>query len=221
MVDRVKIGLWVVCLSLAAGGLGGCNILAYPLCLIAPDFSAKTVKPEFGALPGKTIAVVIVAEEPFLYEHPFLRLSLSSAIGVELERHLKGAKVVRPDRVIRYQDDNLDWQVMARTEFGKQFDADFVLQVTMLGYTTAEPGSASLYQGRITAEAELYQTSLEPAKSLVWRNAEISIAYPDDARGRPAGQIPRLPQEIRNEIERRFAEALVKKFRKHKLKAKR
>jgi len=197
--------------------VGGCNILAFPLYLISPAPSGVKVPAEYDGLEDKAVAVVIDADESMLAEHQFLRLQLSDVINRELQEHIDGVKTVGPSRIVRHQDADPDWAAGDRRDMGKRFDADFVLQVTLLDYGMREPGSTSPYRGRITAEAELFCVSLPPAKARVWRGAQIDASYPEG--GRPVSRISGGVRELRYETERRFAEALVKKFRTYEVEA--
>ena len=79
-------------------------------------------------------------------------------------------------------------------------------------YTTREAGSLQLFRGRIYAEAGLYDVSLDESAARIWDCPEIRVAYPEQT---PVGLPGEDDRGIRAETERRFAEALVRKFREH------
>jgi len=88
----------------------------------------------------------------------------------------------------------------------------FVL--ALVEYTTREAGSLQLFRGRIYAEAGLYDVSLPESTARIWDCPEIRVAYPEDS---PVGIPGEDDRAIRAETERYFAEALVRKFRKHEV----
>ena len=211
---------WFLLFTLAVLAIitNGCNILAYPFYLFAPASTTKTIPAEFDGLDGRSVAIIIVAKESLRYEHPHLRVQLSKIIASELKKHLDDIKIVSADRIVRYQDANLDWESMDRTKLGKHFGADFVLQVTLANYAMRYPGSANLYRGNIVAEAELFDASRPPQQARVWRKPEIEVSYPEE--GRPVGRINDEIRGMREKTDRRFAKLLVRFFRKYKVKVK-
>ena len=160
---------------------------------------------------------MVTAEDSLLYEYADVRVQLSLVIAAELEKRVSGVSFVPPYRIVKYQDSDLGWRSMERGELGRKFGADFVLQINLMDYGMLEKGSASLYRGRITAEAELYNTTLPPGKTRVWRNPRIQISYPEG--GRPVSRIQGGVRDLRYKTDKRFADALVKKFYDHKIKA--
>jgi len=212
---RFRMAAWALSLLVGAAlsQSAGCNAVGYLLYLVAPQ-RTETVQAEFSDLDGHRVAIVIFADQQVLYEHPFVRLTLSSAIGAELQRHLKNVELVDPVRVIRYQDERLDWDAMEKTKLGRDLGADRVLYVALVEYTTREAGSLQLFRGRIYAQASLYDVSLDEPESRIWHCPEIRLTYPPNS---PVGVVGDDDRAIRAETERRFAEALVRKFRKHEV----
>jgi len=202
-----------VVLSAVAWNAGGCRTLSFFMSLIPKP--AKTVQAEFSGLDGKTIAIVIEAKESLVYEWPDVRRRLSEVIRGELVRNLDDVVIVPPLQVIRYQDANLRWHSMNRAELGRKFGADYVLEVVLEDYGIREPGSASLYRGRVRATGSLFDTSRLGRHGAVWRNADIHVSYPED--GRPISRIMGNIGELRDEAERRFAKVLVRKFYDYKI----
>jgi hypothetical protein len=210
--------LLATCLVGLALGLGGCRVAGYLLYLVSPSRSSRTIPAEFEGLSGKTVAVLIAVDEALLSEHQYLRLQTASVIGAELEKQIEEVKVVAPQRGVRFQDDNLSWEAMSPAELGRKLGADILLRVNVLDYGLREPGSASLYRGRITGEAEIFDVSRTDDQDAVWRSEAISISFPKE--GHPINRISGGARQLRFETDRRFAEALVKKFYKHEVKVK-
>lgn len=211
MPKASRILLALLC---ATVGLGGCNMLAYPLYLFAPAVKTKPVEPEFAGLDKKTVAVVIFADASTLYEYPYARWELSSALAAQFKEHLKTTTVVDPRRVIRYQDDNIEWDTLNRTDLGKAFQADYVLYISLIEYATREHGAVNLFRGRITAEVSLYDTAKPERDARVWRGKDIRVVYPEHA---PTGQVGQDDTQIRYTAHTLFADQLAKKFYKHEI----
>jgi len=197
---------------LVAALMGGCQPTGYLLYLFAPVMPARSVAAEYDQLPGHSVAVVVFADQQVQYEYPFARLTLGSAVAGELQKQLKDVKMVDVRKVCRYQDENLYWETMDKTELGRCLGADYVLLVNLLQYGTREPGSLNLYRGVISGQPSLYDASRSEHQARVW-SGQITAAYPSGE----AGGIPATDDRgIRENVERLFARELARKFYKHR-----
>ncbi len=199
-----------------AAPMAGCNHAAYWLYTVAPPPPTKTVKAECDQLPGKNVAIVIYADQSVQYEYPTARIELSAALSEELKKHIDDVAVVGWRRVIKYQDSNAEWASMDKAKLGKLFNADFVLYICLVEFTLREPGSLNLYQGRITADVSLYQTSASPGRSCIWRGDDIRVVHPEKSHGELL-ETNRQIQELSYKTVMAFATELGRKFYKHKV----
>ena len=209
----------IVALAAALGiaaPIAGCNHAAYWLHAFAPPSPMKTVNAECDRLPGKSVAVVIYADQSVQYEYPLARVELSAAIGEELKERIDDATVVDWRRIIKYQESNSDWTSMDRAELGKLFSADFVLYVSLAEFTLREPGSLNLYRGRVTADVSLHQSSAPPRGSYIWRGDDVRVVYPQKGYGQLL-ETNRQIQELSYNTVKAFAAELAGKFYKHKV----
>ena len=205
-----RILLLILLVGLAA--TAGCDAINYMAYLFAPAMPAKPVPAEFEGLEGHSVAVVIFADQQVQYEYPFARLTLGSAVAAELTEQLKDVRVVDVRKVCRYQDENLYWETMDKTELARRLEADYVLIVDLLQYGTREPGSLNLYRGTIAAQPALYAAAREEHEAKIW-GGKVTVTYPSGE----AGGVPATDDRgIRNTTERLFARELVRKFRKYK-----
>jgi len=209
---------WMIAICLLPAGLSGCRGLGYLGYLLSPE-PVKTVEPEFGGLANRSIAVVVYADEKVLYEYPRAPMDLSMLIAEELRKNVKGANVIPPEQVGKYQAQNINWDGMDKTKLGSALKAEYVLFISLVGYSTHEPGSVNLYRGHIVAEASVYQTSLPERRARVWPNSgapcNLEAVYPSKM---PAGVVADNDAEVRYKVAKLLADKLVKKFYKHEVK---
>lgn len=194
---------------------GGCNVLGYFGYLVAPAVQTKSVPAEYTGLAGKTVAVVIYADQQVQYEYPYSRLGLTSMLNAELKKHVKDAKVVDPRRIIKHQDENAHWDAGDKAALGKAFGADAVLYVIIDHYAMREPGSVGLFRGQISGQARVYDAALPESQALVWKCDQLGVVFPEHA---PTGELGENDSKIRYETEKRFAEMVVNKFHKTEVK---
>ncbi len=201
---------WIL-LLLLAGSLGGCHYIMY---VLAPPMPPKKVPAEFKGLTGKRVAIVVYTDQNVQYEYPYARVDLSSVLAVELKKHVKKVTVVPPRRVVQYQDENIHWDSLDKTQLGRELGADSVLFVALDEYTMREPGSVNLYRGRITGQASVYETNRPEEEARVWCGDNFRALYPEYA---PTGRLGQDDRKIRYETEKHFAAMVVKKFYKHEV----
>ena len=80
---KKKLHNTVTFIVLAAGAMsfGGCQ---YAMYLFQPPAKMVTIQPEYKGLEGKTVAVVVWADQRIQYDYPYARLTLSFELQAEL-----------------------------------------------------------------------------------------------------------------------------------------
>jgi hypothetical protein len=200
----------------AAMMLGGCKPMSFLLYALWPGAREKKIEAEYPGLADKTVAIVVYCNQDSLYEYPGVRLSLAAMVGEGLRKAkgLEGVRLVDPRSIVKYQDENIYWDEMDKTALGKAFGSDRVLFLSLMQYTTREPGSLNLYRGRITAQASVYDVSVPERQAKVWDWDNIRVVYP---KNDPTGLLRDPETSIRYRTESIFADMLVKKFHDHKV----
>ena len=74
----------------------------------------KTVKagPEYDKLAGKSVAVVVAADEQTLYGYPGAPLAISRAVTSQLAADIKDATLTDPQQVQDFQHKNPYWMTL-------------------------------------------------------------------------------------------------------------
>jgi len=194
---------------------GGCNLAAFAGYMLIPGPPKKTIKPEFAGLEKQHVAVAVYAGPETELDFQTIRLEISDAVAAELQKRIKGTTLVDARRVIRYQDENPGWNAKSPERLCTIFDCDYLLLVSLIEFSTHEMGSLRLVRGRLKAEARLYRSLASGEGGLAWRAKELfSVVHPPET---PVGVLAQNDWDIRIQTEKLFAEALVKKFYKHKV----
>ncbi|OPX24940.1 MAG: hypothetical protein B1H04_01090 [Planctomycetales bacterium 4484_123] len=200
-----------------SASLCGCSGLRYVGFLFAPSAPMKTVPAEYD-MKGKTLAVVVFARPETLLEYPQVYIELFDAVRVELKNRVRNVTLVDPRRVVRYQDANPNWDSQRPEKLCRVFGCDAVLLISLIEFSTREPGSIHLARGRITAEASVYEPDRTAGGGgrggCVWRSKTIRVIFPPKS---PVGLAAEDDWKLRLHTERLFAAALVKSFYKHKV----
>jgi len=206
-----------MCLLLLLAPLAGCNHLAYWVYLVTPE-PTETIEAQFDELNGHTVAVIVYANEAIQYNYPSACREVSARVSAELEEKLKDVTTVDSLKIQKYQQQNIQWDTMSKTDLGKLFDADYVLFITLREFSTREEGSLDLFRGRLSAECAIYEVAQPEYASRGWDTSGISVQYPSNGPiGGHIGQLSEYDYRIRCKTISEFAEALVQNFYEHKV----
>jgi len=208
-----KAAPWIL-IGLLAGACAGCNVFGYLGYLVAPVGRTRIQEAEFDEFPGRKIAVVVFAGEYIRYDYPAASLNVSWAVSEELRRKVKDVSTVPPERIARYQEENIHWDTLDKTKLGKALGADYVLLIALGEFTTIEPGSTNLFRGIINCQLDVYEVSKPEPDARVYEGGDLRVIYPPDA---PAGRPKANHRTIVRDTTALLARRLVKKFYKHKV----
>lgn len=208
--------LLTIVLSVAALFVGGCDAINFIAYVFAPSAPTKTVEAEFDGLKDQTVAVVVFADPEIQLDYNMAQLELTDAIGAQLKRCVSNVTVVDARRVLRYQAENPGWDVMPPEKLCDVFKSGYVMLISLLDFSTREPGSIHLARGRITAEVSIYKAGQSSCdgENPVWRTGPITTVFPTES---PLGIPTRDEWTLRIRTERIFADKLVRKFYKHEV----
>ena len=223
----MRTTLTMLGLVVLATASGGCNLVAPIFYVFAPT-PTKKIEAEFDALKKKTVAVVVYAGPDTQLDYQLAQMELSETVNIELKKRIAGVTTIDCRRVMRYQDENPDWNECPMSRIARAFNADYVLLISLIEFSTREPGSLYLTRGRIRAEASLYpampKTAAAPTTASatqpshprsVWRTDAITVIHP--ANPVPNAANAGNEDSVRVETERIFADLLVKRFYKHEI----
>jgi len=144
--------LWFLCLGLtgcAAGGwLGN-----------AAGGGEKTVHVEarYTQLDGRSVAVLVAANEYILYQHPDAALVVSRAVSARIADNLPNVSIMTPTKVKAFTDRNLYWLAIPYDELIEILGVERLVIIELSEYRTHEPGNAHVWQGMISASVDVVE----------------------------------------------------------------
>lgn len=142
----------------------------------------KKIAAEFDKLSGKTVAIVVWADQATLDEDYAARYRTADAVRYFLSRDMKDVKLVDIREITRFQESSgNDWEGMTNAELGKEFKADFVLRIDLLEYTTRARDSREVRKGHVRATVSVYDVT-KPGSDRAVYGTEVAAAYPTDAK---------------------------------------
>ncbi len=210
----------------------GCDWARYNMYLFAPR-QKKTIPAEYSGLSEKKLAVLVFMKDEIRDQYPNAQSQITRMITGEFmlasqdsdrgkNRELDDLDLVDYEKILRFQRAYPYWNSMTKREMAQHLGADYVLIVSVMGFSTREYSDIDLFRGKMHASARLYDASLPDAESCVWpvpgkHNASFSHTYPQDTA---AGLQGREDTEVRFIVMKKLAQALTSRFYTHKIEVK-
>ncbi|WP_298866458.1 hypothetical protein [uncultured Gimesia sp.] len=157
--------------------MSGCNyfiLLGYLIGgppSIEPDFDAQTQK----SMTDKDITVAIVCYAPLELQYNFDGIHNDLARYTTFRLHEHNVKVINPDRIRAWLDENPDWD--KPEEIGEAFDVSYVIHIELHEYSLYEENSSDLYRGRAEGMVTVYEMD-EDGEGEKLYSKEITSFYP-------------------------------------------
>ncbi len=152
----IRVTAWILLSALLASNTG-CSYLLFLGYLIGgppsiePDFDAQTKE----SFTDKDVTVAVVCYAPTDIRYSFEDIDHEVAKFVAFRLHQHKVKVVSPDRVRAWLDENREWDKPA--EIGEHFDATYVVYIDLNEFSLYEDDSANLYRGRAEAVVSVWK----------------------------------------------------------------
>jgi len=183
----------------------GCGPVMY---FLWPFGRTVTIDAEFEGIENRTVAVVIFANETTQFEYPWAALNLSAMTSAALRNNVKGVTTIDPHQITAYQEKNIHWAAMDKTDLARVLKADYVLHVSLVEFTTAEEGFVDTLRGTVNGEIKLYDASKPESDACVYSCSSVKVQFPKTPTVRNA----RNEANIRQIIMAKFSDKLAKKF---------
>jgi hypothetical protein len=151
---RTTVGLLA---ALCAASFSGCSYVLFLGYLIGgppsiePDFDAQTKE----SMTDKDVTVAIVCYAPTDVKYSFEDIDHELAKYVAYRLHQHKIKVVSPDRIRAWLDENSDWDKPG--EIGEAFKTTYVIYIDLNEFSLYEDGSANLFRGRAEAVVSVWK----------------------------------------------------------------
>jgi len=197
-------------LALLWVGLCSCQALLYPIIATAPD-PTKKVAAEFGRLAGHRVAIVVWADQGTLFEYPYIRFELAEYLAYHLKQKIRPIGLVSNRDIAAYQQSHYDWDSVAPARIGQQFDADLVLYVEVLEYTTRGGGTDYLLSGRGRVALAVHDVRAEMSQQRAY-HGEAQVRYPESGS---LGSTEATTATVHRRTLDVLAQAIAKKFYDH------
>jgi hypothetical protein len=195
---------------------GGCNPFTMFWFLIGgPE---DKMPPEFPLTPeerGKEIKVLVMTSCSLDVNQEFIGIDrmLASEFTQALTEGCKANKekvvIIPANQVEKYKSDHPNWRAQDPTKVGQHFEADYVIDLEVLGISLYPDKTRELLQGRAAINVNAYNLKKPDEEP---RKTDYTVEFP---RGRYEDASNTTPSKFRHEFVRRIAVDLSWKFTAH------
>ena len=173
----VRLGLRFLAALTATVSLAGCNYLVLLGYLIGgppsiePDFDATVKK----SMTDKDVVVAVVCYVPkeVKWNYPAIDQQLAKAVAFRLHRHY--IKVISPDGVSAWLDENSEWD--EPDEIGQALNVKYVIYIDLQNFVLFEENSQDLYRGRAEGAVSVWEMDEDGEGERIYQK-EITSKFP-------------------------------------------
>lgn len=198
-----------------AAGLAGCQAVGWVGQAVGGGTSQRQVKAQYTGLSGKTVAVIVAADDFTLFRYPEASFKVGRAVSARLSDELPGVRVVDPRQIQRFQNENPYWNTLLVSDLIKRLGTERLVYIDLVEYETHEAGNRHVGQGKIVAnvnvlEADAASRGLDPDQFAF--SAPVQSLYPEDTS---FGVLDADPQTLELAVVSIFSRDVLRLFRDH------
>ncbi len=171
---RMLLGALLAAATFTASGCNYVVLLGYLIGgppSIEPDFDANTRR----SLTDKDAIVAVVCYAPDEIKWDFDEIDREVAKYVTFRLHEHHIKVINPDLVAAWLDENPDWTDPA--EIGEALKCRYVISIDLQRFSLYEENSATLYRGRAEGLVSVYEVFDDGSSEQIY-SKEFTSRYP-------------------------------------------
>lgn len=201
-----------IALLVSLAALGGCEAAGFVAEAVAGGEAPPIkVTAEYKGLEGKSVAVVVNADLPMLYQFPQVQLEVGTAVGRAIAGNVPGVSVVDPKQVVEFQTRNIYWNTVPYGQLMKKLGVQRLVFVEMVEYRTHEPGNQAMYRGVAAARIDVAEADGKNPDNVAYSTV-ANVAYPPNE---PEGIPDAHELTIRKGMLDLFARAVAGRFYDH------
>lgn len=206
--------LGLIGMALVISLLPGCNIVGYVAHGVSGD-GKKTheVTADYPGLAGKSVAVIVAADEMTLFAHPGVQTRVCRAVTTQMAADIPGLELSDPEQIARFQLDNPYWNTLTYSELLAKLKVERLVYIDLTEYATHEPGNRHVWQGSVIAGVSVAASDASDPNNLVYTST-VTANFPEDGR---IGVLDSNDNVIQAGMLRNFSLKVSRLFHNHKV----
>ncbi len=166
-----------LCLALLALVLllGGCEFGAF----IAPRERTYDVKAQYHGLEGKSVAVLVAADEHTLFRFPKAPEHTSKAVSGAIQGTVPGVRLADPRAILKFQRENPWWPTLHYSKIAEELGVQRLIVIDLSDYRTQEPGNAYIWRGVMSGNLAVMEADGSDPDEIAYTQ-DISVQFPEE-----------------------------------------
>ena len=187
--------------------LPGCQLAGWVVHGLTPEETAAPIQPEYQGLIGKSVAVMVAADDRTVYPNAQARICqyVTSKLAIEVP----GIRVTDPKQIAKFVKENPDWIAIPYGDLIREMKVDRIVYISVAQYATHEQGNKELWQGTLVARVGVIEADAKDPYKFVYASNQ-QVQYPPD---QPMGMLRANDEMIQTGMLTAFADRLGAIFR--------
>jgi hypothetical protein len=185
MQNEFKRGLSSFCIlhSALCILLSGCAALGVAAYKLSPP---PTIHPDYTAMKGQSIGVMVWADRGIRIDWPNLQLDLANAIQNKLsasanskKKDLQGATFpVQPASIVRYQRDHPEIETLHVTDVAPKLGVTRLIYLELGDFATRSDMAVDLFRGQARGTIRLIEIDKDGKSKVAFENNKVMAQFP-------------------------------------------
>ena len=189
--------------------LAGCQLAGWVASGLTPEKGPEVIQPEYQGLIGKSVAVMVAADERTLYQYPGGPRKLTEYVSSRLAVDVPGIKLTDPAQLAKWTAENPDWIAIPPGDLARELKVDRMVLISLSQYTTHEQNNRDVWQGNLVARVGVIEADAKNPHNFAYVSNQ-SVQYPPD---NPVGLLRSNDETIEAGMATAFASKLGALFR--------
>jgi hypothetical protein len=213
LARRAAAGLLLLAALASGGASGGCNILGFAAQAVGGDDKTKNVKvdAEYPKLAGKSVAVIVAADEDTLYQNPAAQLQIGRAVSRQIAADIKTVRIADPNQVNDFQRANPYWSTFSNKAILEALKVERLVYIDVAQFSTHEPGNSYEWRGMLVARVKVAEAEAANPSDFAYAQ-DVAARFPPD---KPVGVLDSDDATIRAGLLGDFAQRVSWLFYNH------
>lgn len=207
MVQSFKRLTLIAGLFAIALALPGCQVAGWVVHGLTPEKAPEVIEPEYQGLIGKSVAVMVAADDRTVY--PNAQARICQYVTSRLVVDVPGIRVTDPKQIAKFTKENPDWIAIPYGDLIREMKVDRIVYISVAQYATHEQGNKELWQGTLVARVGVIEADAKDPYKFVYASNQ-QVMYPPD---QPMGMLKANDEMIETGMLTAFAEKLGAIFR--------
>lgn len=178
-LSRLVRSISLAALILAGLMMTGCEAIGFGIHSLRPEYTNVEVKAEYLDLAGKSIAVMVIADDATKFNFPDAAYKVTQHVTSHLSVNLPSVKPISPEDIIAYQKKNSHWITLPYGDLVKALKVERLVLISLTNYSVNEPGNRHVWRGTIAARVNVAEVDATNPDNFVY-STDMQVVYPTD-----------------------------------------